>query len=227
MTIEADTLLIQVRDELRDTREPFLVSDTQIYRALTAAQNTLARTALCFTSAGELSYTVAANKGWVDVAPEIIRPRHIQVRGTDHIVEPTISTEINDLLVSSDYGRLTTLNWRVETDTVPRFAVTDMAFNRWRLVPIPTTEITLDVEAWVYAPPIEAGGDSPLAAQTSEGLVHGAITLLLMMPDVDMYDGNKSEYHNMQWLTYLSLMQSDTKSHTRPSRLTRQRKGYW
>jgi hypothetical protein len=227
MTTDATTLLIQVRDELRDTREPFLVSDTQICRALTQAQNELARSALCFPSTRNLSYTVLANTEWVDIDPTLIRPRAIYVRGVSQTVEPITVAELQERLQTNEYGQTILPDWRTATGTFPQFVVTDIELLTWRLVPIPTIEVVLDVLGWVYPDPIELGGESPLPAHHADGLVHGASATLLAAPDIELFDPRKVEYHQMMWMDYLSKMRSDTKAHTRPSQPLRQRKGYW
>lgn len=227
MTIEAETLLIQVRDELRDTREPFLVSDSQIYRALTQAQNELARDALCFTQTRGLSYAVAADQAWVEVDESIIRPRSITLGVTGEQVEPVTVMELESVLAMPDYGVMTRPDWRTLTDRTPRYAVTDLENQAWRMVPIPTESVTLNVTAWYYPDPLESGGESPLSFHDSEALVHGAVMALLMLPDSELYDAKKAEHHQIMWVSCLSRIRADTKRHVRPSRYLQQQRGYW
>jgi len=181
-----DELVAQVRTTLDDVVEDYLVSDAQIVHALNQAQLQFAEDVLpIFTRANTYPYTAGNPHIFAD--DSIMKVRRA-VLANGQLVRPITRTEMDLGYVTYDYGQRVVENWRTMTGE-PRYLITDYATLEWRLVPTPTTDGTLTIEAYSYPQDLVSGVQDPeIPLRWHYSLVHGALARIYLIQDAELYN---------------------------------------
>jgi hypothetical protein len=167
MGYTADELVERFRRDVDDNEggsggEDFLWSDEDVFSYMYEAQREFVRRTHIlrkthpFTPAiTSISYTAPVgtpvnSDGFITFNPSIIRP--LRVRATDasgnsYPVEILTAENLDAGYHSedTDYGRIFTGDWPSRSGTRACFLVTDLQEDQWRLVPIPTLNLTLEL----------------------------------------------------------------------------------
>ena len=212
MATTAD-LISQARIKIDDLIEPYLVPDSDIVTALSNAQYDFALHTLCVYSATTTLNLLASN-AWVTRPTDIIFCRTI-VRSNGKQIRPATSAEL-DYGAWSDIVGGTAIRqpaWRALVGD-PRFVVTDLDTNKWRLVPIPIADEAVEVEMYTIPQPITLTHNPEIPEQYQSDLVIGAAVELYGSQNIEIYNPQVAAKWLEKWQRALDTarMQLDTAS---------------
>jgi len=202
-------LVALARTNMDDVVEPYFLSDAQITEALSDAQVDFAEYTLSVVDASSLSVAVTTGDPWVDLPANVLEVRTLYDASTGNQVRPVLMQELDNgfFTVGGTQNSANFSNWRALTGT-PKFAVQDMDPGKLRLVPSPTADATLQLEAFVRPAILSLDEGSPvdpvIPQQYQRDLVSGALAYLYSIQDNEIYDPNLAQYWRGLWADTLN-----------------------
>lgn len=216
-----------IRDTLRDTVEPYLVSDDTLAASLDEIQRRFTEHTLCLTNASDYTLDVVEGTVWYDLDPRIIKVRRAYLVGAMRDVLPTTSEDVQRLTFVQDYGQAGN-DWRRRVG-VPELMITDLEQGKVRLTPTPQADDTMELEVYLYPAPV-ADVDSPLSIpdRWRTALVPGVVAELYLKQDSELYDPKAAERFMQIWEMRLREALSAIERNTRgPGNVKMSKRGVW
>lgn len=173
-----------VREEVGDTKRPYLVSDTMMAYYANRVETMAARQARLIVETQEVP--VSAGEPTVDIDPKIISIRRARI-STNPM--PLAYRKVRDM--DERYpGWDTTV-----MQSIPGVLVTDYASNQARLYPTPQADATLylTVTRGPAAEMAEDEDEPEINARYHYGLIDGMKWLITSKEDSDLYDAKMSK----------------------------------
>lgn len=191
-------LITQIRIVIDDTVQPYLVSDDDIVFSIDSAQSDFAEQTYCLFSGADLAVEAVANSPWVDLPSGVLGVRAL-VNSNGSYIRPVTTVEMDFGHFSSSGLAIRQETWRALTGT-PKFAVTDQSKEKLRLVPKPTANTTLTLEAYMLPTKISALTDTlEIPNEYHPDLIAGAARILYGTQNVEIFDPNKSQEWAVKW----------------------------
>lgn len=191
-------LITRTRIVIDDVVPPYLVSDDDIIHAINTSQSDFAEQTYCMFSGADLTTATVAGDPWVEIPANTLAVRAL-VNADGSYIRPVTTVEMDFGHFSSSGLAIRQDTWRALSGT-PKFAVTDQAKSKLRLVPKPTAVTTLTIEAYMLPTPITATTDVlEIPSEYHADLITGAARILYGTQNVEIFDPNKSQEWLLKW----------------------------
>jgi hypothetical protein len=196
-----------VRSLMNDMVAPYYVSDEQLVDFINRRARELCKVSLALFTAGRIKLRARAGEPWLNVPESVIRARALVGEGLT--LHPVPFSRITHESLYWDYGLRMDGNWR-ERHGRPECFVTDMEEGRWRLYPIPETNIGFAMEGWLYNDPIRSVTQNlDMHDRCLENLHLGVLASCFGIEDADaIYDPKKEREYEDRWLAELTAQKA-------------------
>lgn len=191
-------LIAQIRIITDDTVMPYLMSDDDIVFAIDTAQSDFAEQTYCLFSGADLTVTATAGSPWVTLPSNVLGVRAL-VNADGSYIRPVTTVEMDFGHFASSGLAIRQDTWRALSGT-PKFAVTDQSKDKIRLVPKPTANATLTLEAYMLPTKLDdAATPLEIPSEYHADLIAGAAKILYGTQNVEIFDQNKSQEWAAKW----------------------------
>lgn len=197
-------LIAQIRIIIDDTVQPYMVSDEDIVFAIDSSQSDFAEQTYCLFSGADLTVEATENSPWVTLPSNVLGVRAL-VNADGSYIRPVTTVEMDFGHFSSSGLAIRQDTWRALSGT-PKFAVTDQSKDKLRLVPKPSADVTLTLEAYMLPTKIDDAADLlEIPSEYHSDLIAGAAKILYGTQNVEIFDPNKSQEWAIKWQMALDV----------------------
>lgn len=215
-----EELLARLRVDLDDPQLPgtggtpdedSLWSDAELFQYIDEAQKEFAQRTFALPDASTYTTAVTALNAWVLLDENIVEIRDGFLTTASTFITPVTLEDINTLAGESDYGLVSTKQWRNDTGT-PRHVITDWEAGKGRLYPTPVASDTIEWSVYRLPATIEDDSTDPeIESQYHYKLLTYAKMRAYMKQDAEVFDPNKARDYEMAWEQILAEADSRQK----------------
>lgn len=211
-----DALVQKFRDQMDDNELPYLWEEERIIDWLDEAQRDFARVTHIFKAKTSPALTITTGDPYVTLPDDFIEFRLARTVTANHRITNMNMNEVENAHISGVYGEELTDDWITATGN-PSIILLDVEMGKGRLVPIPTTDDTMEMYYVRY--PKKVTASSSKVELTNEDhqrlLVVFARAMAYDDNDSDVYDPRKAEALMAEFNTKTLKYASENRNSTR------------